>query len=207
MLISGAIGQLEIAISEPSVDKPSALGLICHPHPLHEGSMNNKVVTTVAKTFNQLDAVAVRFNYRGVGQSEGKYGEGIGEIDDAHAVLEYVRQEYPELPLWIAGFSFGGYIAANLAKQCQADLLVCIGPAVETFDFTELVEFPCPTIVVQGEQDEIVPPDKVYAWVETVMTQKQLIRMPETSHFFHRKLIHLRDLLATQISLMLTSVN
>jgi len=193
--IEGPAGLLEILTDSPKESAINKIAIICHPHPLHQGTMHNKVVTTLAKTFKQMGMRTVRFNFRGVGKSEGKFGNMDGEVDDLKALLAWVKQLRPNDKIWLAGFSFGAYIAAKIASEKTPEQLISIAPAVHHADYYALPKMQCPWLVVQGENDEIVPPEQVYSWVEKSISQPMLIRMPETSHFFHGKLNDLRDIL------------
>ncbi len=189
--IAGPAGAIEAVLHD--TDMPlTHVGIICHPHPLQEGTMHNKVVTTVARTFNNMGINAVRFNYRGVGLSEGLYGDVVGEVADCKAVVAWAQQQWPHAKLWLAGFSFGAYIAAAAAEQVPTQQLISIAPAVERMPYSELGKINCPWLVIQGEADEVVTPQAVYDWFEALDAQKTLIRLPDTGHFFHGKLMDLR---------------
>jgi len=169
--------------------------VICHPHPLHGGTMHNKVVTILERSLRELGLACVRFNFRGVGQSAGVHDEGRGEVEDLAAVVDWARRASPGDALWLAGFSFGSYVALAAARRVGADALVSIAPPVGRWDF-DSIELPdCPWLVVQGEEDEVVDPAAVFAWVESLSKQPHLVRMPETSHFFHRRLMDLRGVI------------
>jgi alpha/beta superfamily hydrolase len=193
-LLPGPDGQLEVLAAPADQPEKNITVVICHPHPLYGGTMYNKVVTTLARTFKEMHMRTVRFNFRGIGKSDGSYGQGIGEVEDLLAVLQWVKQVRPHDDIWLAGFSFGSYIAACGAHQWpDVKQLICVAPAVEHFSFKELYPFPCPWLVVQGEADEIVPPHLVFDWLASLPKPPTLIRMPETSHFFHSKLGELRQ--------------
>ncbi len=201
-MIQGPVGQLEAISQYPEVAKPIT-AVICHPHPLFAGTMHNKVVHTVAKAFLELGIKTVRFNFRGVGASQGEYDAGRGETDDALAVAAWVKQVAPEDKLWLAGFSFGSYVAARAAGELQPEQLLTVAPAVEHFDFSELKPIACPWLVLQGETDEVVPPEQVYDWAEHASEQPTLIRFPGVGHFFHGELIALRDAIVNHYLLVL----
>lgn len=195
-LINGPAGKLEIAVIEPTEEERSAWGVICHPHPLHGGTMNNKVVTTLAKTFQGLGLNTVCFNFRGVGKSEGEYDEGAGEINDLLAVVDWVQQTSRQKEVWLAGFSFGAYIAASAAPIIDAKRLVTVAPAVQHFPMETLPPILCPWVLVQGERDDVVPPDLVFKWAENRDPKPVIIRFPEAGHFFHGQLSELRTRIA-----------
>ncbi|EKD71390.1 MAG: hypothetical protein ACD_46C00194G0004 [uncultured bacterium] len=190
-LIHGPVGQLEIAVE--AADEPSGVwGIICHPHSLYGGTMNNKVVTTLAKTFQGLGATTVRFNFRGVGKSDGHFANGNGELDDLLAVIDWVHRENSKQEIWLAGFSFGAYIAAKAATMVPVKKLVTVAPAVQHFPMQYLPPILCQWVLVQGDQDDVVPPEAVYAWAESRIPPPKIIRFPEAGHFFHGQLAELR---------------
>lgn len=189
--IAGPAGVIELACALPSIE-PRALAIICHPHPLFGGAMGNKVVTTTERCLRELGAATLRFNFRGVGKSAGSFDHGIGESDDLSAVYQHARQYFAELPFWLAGFSFGSYVAARCANALGAAQLVSIAPPVESWDFSAFAAPSMPWLVLQGEADEVVSAEAVYAFVARQTPAPQLQRFPETSHFFHGKLLELR---------------
>lgn len=191
-VINGPVGQLEIAISEPTSEERNAWGIVCHPHPLHGGTMHNKVVTTLAKTFQGMGVMTVRFNFRGVMRSEGIFDHGNGELDDLLAVVDWVQQEKTKREIWLAGFSFGSFIAAKAASQISVTKLVTVAPPVQHFPMHALPPITCPWILVQGELDDVVPAKDVFAWVETRNPQPTILRFPQAGHFFHGQLAELR---------------
>jgi alpha/beta superfamily hydrolase len=200
VFIPGPCGSLETIIENPTTSPKKLLAIICHPHPLFEGTMNNKVVTTLVRVFQKLDIVPLRFNFRGVGKSEGQYGHVTGELDDLRAVIHWVKEQYPDYKLLLAGFSFGSYIATKVATEINPVALITIAPAVHHNDFAALPPIHFPWIVVQGDADEVVPPDEVFEWLNTLSPQPQVIRMPGVGHFFHGHLIPLRDQLVSLLT-------
>lgn len=193
LIIPGPAGNLEAIESKPLNEPKQVIAIICHPHPLYGGTMQNKVVTTLARAFNEEGIVAIRFNYRGVGASQGCYGSAVGETEDLHAIISWVKQHYPTHKIWLAGFSFGSYIVLNALKQQIVAGLITVAPAVQHFDFTEFRSINVPWLLIQGDQDEIVPAQEVIAWAESRQTKPELVVMPEVTHFFHGHLQHLRD--------------
>lgn len=193
LTIPGPAGVLEALIETPHSPASKKIAILCHPHPLHEGTMNNKVVTTLARACQALGAVVVRFNFRGVGASAGVYDNAIGEQEDLKAVIRWAHEHYPESGLWLAGFSFGSYVATKVASEMPVDQLIAIAPPVNHFDFSSLPAITCPWLIVQGESDEIVPATEVFAWAASRPENPQVIRLPNVGHFFHGKLIELRD--------------
>jgi len=196
-LIAGPTGQLEVQMNCPkkSCKLPMTYAVICHPHPLHGGTMLNKVVYMIASTFNQLGVGTVRFNFRGVGKSEGEYDQGQGEIEDLYAVVQWLQQEYAPDELWLAGFSFGSYIALRGYQQLSANRLLLVAPPVEKFDFNQLSMTDSSILIIQGQQDQIVSPTAVSQWVKTQMPTAQFQRLTQADHFFHGQLNELRDVI------------
>lgn len=194
-LISGPAGQIELMLTQPD-QAPRAIAVVCHPHPLHGGTMHNKVVTTAAKAFLQMQAVVVRFNYRGVEASEGVFDDAVGECDDARAVIKWIQAQYPGLPLWLCGFSFGAYIATRVAHDDQqAVLCVSIAPAIAHYSFNDLTTLACPWFVVQGDEDKVAPCNPVKQWWNSTSkpASQQLNIMSGAGHFFHGRLLELRE--------------
>lgn len=190
-LIDGPAGTLELLVTQ--VDNPGALAVICHPHPLHGGTMHNKVVSTLMRGARDLGANTVRFNFRGVGQSTGEHADGVGEIDDCQAVIDWAQSRFPGLPLWLMGFSFGGYVAAA-AAGAQADWpqrVVLVAPSVEKLPFADLMPLPGPVSVMMGEADDVVASQAVFDLLEG-KPQVNVVRFADTGHFFHGKLVELK---------------
>lgn len=204
MELLGPAGKLETLITTPP-ENPVAVGIICHPHPLQEGTMHNKVVTTLAKAYDLCGAATLRFNFRGVGASEGVFDETRGECDDLRAVVRWAERHYPGLPIWLAGFSFGSYIAARVAyEDAIAQSLISIAPPVgkdDYYDFASLSEMKQPWLVIQGDQDDIVSFDQVVTWWQgrSCLAHQELSIIPQTGHFFHRRLIELRTIVTDWI--------
>jgi len=188
--IGGPAGELQIAIDQPGAP-PVATAVICHPHPVYGGTMDNKVVQTLARAFLQLGCRTVRFNFRGIGQSAGAWDEGRGEVDDAMAVIAAERTA--GLPLVLAGFSFGGYVAsqaaARLAETGPADHLVLIAPATSRFDVATV---PAGTLVIHGESDDVVPLASTLDWARPQNLPVTVV--PGVGHFFHGQLPLLKAL-------------
>jgi len=194
--LPGPIGQLEVMTAPAIIGQPTkAIAIICHPHPLFGGTMHNKVVTTLSRAFQNLGLCTVRFNFRGVGKSTGSYAEGIGEMEDLLAIIQWVESENAGVAIWLAGFSFGAYIAARMATQWAASQLILVAPPVVHFPMAELPPFHSPCLVLQGEQDEIVSPLAVYEWVDSRQPKPTIIHFPNTTHFFHNHLTELRKTL------------
>lgn len=190
MILQGPAGALQCAVDEPAA-APMGLALVCHPHPLHGGTLDNKVVQTLARAFVQLGLRAVRFNFRGVGGSHGAWDEGRGEIDDALAVVQGFRE--PAQPVVLAGFSFGAYVASQVALRLSgADAVrrvVLVGPAVQNF---AVAPVPQDSLVIHGEADEIVSLVSVLDWARPHVIPVTVV--PGTGHFFHGQLPLLKSL-------------
>ncbi|OGT46375.1 MAG: alpha/beta hydrolase [Gammaproteobacteria bacterium RIFCSPHIGHO2_12_FULL_41_20] len=193
LLLPGPAGQLEILATPAKYAQPAATAIICHPHPLFGGTMQNKVVTTLSRAFHNLGLCTVRFNFRGVGKSTGHYAEGVGEIEDLLAVIQWTKQANPDSILWLSGFSFGAYIAASVATRIEVAQLVLIAPAVQHFPMMSLPPLLAPCLVVQGDKDDVVSPGAVYEWANTRHPHPELIRFPQATHFFHGQLTELRN--------------
>ncbi len=188
--ISGPAGSLESVISRGDENAPlsdlSGVVVICHPHPQHGGTMDNKVVTTLMRTYRDLGVHVVRFNFRGVGKSEGVFDNAVGELDDLLAVLSWVKSNLPQSPILIAGFSFGSSIAARASYSVEGLVhLTLVAPPVERYEYDRDRVFNAPLCVVQGDQDERVIAQGVYDWIAQLRSPAELIRYPEAGHFFH----------------------
>ncbi len=190
LLIQGAVGQLEIVINCPE-NNPQHYAIVCHPHPVHGGAMTNKVVYMIGRTFNAMGVGVIKFNFRGVGKSEGKFDNGVGECDDLRAVANWVQTTYTPAELWLSGFSFGSFVALRTHHDLNVSRLLLVAPPVQYFSETYVSNVP--TLVIQGGQDEIVSPDAVRTWVQTQNPQPKLVWMEQADHFFHAKLNALRE--------------
>jgi len=193
LLVAGPVGDIECAIDAPVAGVPlRGVAVICHPNPVQGGTLDNKVVQTLARAFVQLGYRAVRFNFRGIGRSAGVWDEGHGEVDDALAVMAGMREA--GLPLALAGFSFGGYVASQAALRLPeglgAERLALIGPATSRFDTATV---PADTIVIHGEVDDVVPLQAVFDWARPQSLPVTVV--PGVGHFFHGQLPLLRNLL------------
>jgi alpha/beta superfamily hydrolase len=162
--------------------------------------MLNKVVHTLARAMTDVGVAAVRFNFRGVGASEGEYGGGIGELADLECVAAHARQRWPDAELWLAGFSFGAVISARAAEQLSPARLISIAPAVNILGRTLVSTPTMPWLIVQGDADDVVAADAVIAWVENLEPRPELIVLPGVGHFFHGHLVDLRELLVAQLA-------
>lgn len=175
--------------------EPRAIAIVAHPLPTMGGTMENKIVTTLAKTFAELGFVALRFDFRGVGDSSGSYDEGNGEVDDALTVVRYAQQEFGDLPLILAGFSFGGYVQARAAEQLHPDKLVLVAPAVGRFAMPNV---PVNTLVIHGEKDEVVPLADILEWARP--QHLPVVVVPEATHYFHGHLHQIKAIVSQHFS-------
>ena len=189
--IPGPAGALEIVLNIPETP-PRGLALVAHPHPLQGGTLDNKVAQTLAKAFFAMGYVATRFNFRGVGKSEGGFDEGVGETADALAALAHARSRFGELPVALAGFSFGSFVQTRVLATVKAERLVMVGPAVTRMAGTAV---PPDTIVIHGEEDEVVPLGAVLEWARP--QQLPLVVFPGCGHFFHGRLPQLQRTVST----------
>jgi uncharacterized protein len=208
LAIEGPVGPLQALIETPQTEQGEALSapafaVVCHPHPLFGGTLDNKVVYTVARAFEQLGAPAIRFNFRGVGASGGSYDEGRGESEDALAIIRFGRQRWPGVPLWLAGFSFGGAVAARIAAAAQPERLVLVAPGITRleradFDAARAAQPECPWLIVQGDADDVVPPAAVLDWAAARLPlpgvpAPTVSVLPGAGHFFHGRINELRE--------------
>ena len=197
--IAGPAGRIECAVDRPA-GSPRGLAVICHPHPQFGGTFDHKVVQTIARAGLELGWASVRFNFRGVGASQGVWDEGQGEVDDALAVLAdwRARPEFSGLPILLGGFSFGAYVAAAAARRLDADTrprrIVLVGPSTEK---QEVGAVPADTIVIHGESDEIVPLAATLAWARP--QNLPVVVFPGVGHFFHGQLALLKRVIVREL--------
>ncbi|KAB2320129.1 alpha/beta hydrolase [Betaproteobacteria bacterium SCN1] len=180
-------GRLETVIDDPETERRGLL-LVAHPHPLHGGSLDNKVVTTLAKAANEAGWISVRPNFRGVGMSDGAFDAGDGETDDLEAVVRFVENSYPGLPWALAGFSFGAFVQHRLRQRVDARRLILVAPAVTMYEFDPVPE---DTVVIFGDADELIPPVAIQHWAQQQGIATRVI--PDAGHFFHGKLKELKQ--------------
>lgn len=176
---------------------PKGIAIIAHPHPLHGGTMDNKVVYTLFNTMLELKFITAKFNFRGVGQSEGRFDHGIGEIEDVITIAQAIRHQfsnYPtDLPLLLSGFSFGGAIQLHAAKRLNPEFLILVAPSVANQNAPAVPEATQFALIIQGDKDEIVLPETLLAWA-TPQSQP-IVFIPGAEHFFHGKLVVLKQLI------------
>lgn len=187
ILLPGPCGVLEARYFEGSL---TDVGILCHPHPLHQGTMNNKVVTTAIRAWQALGLSTLRFNFRGVGSSQGQYGEGVGEQADLLSVVEWIRKRLPQARLWLGGFSFGSWIALKTSNEVSPAGLITIAPALRLLDFSSLQLPQCPWLIIQGSADELVPLETFEEWAHSIGEKRavEVEVLEGASHFFHGRL-------------------
>lgn len=184
-LLDGPEGKLEALLEAPEDAEPRAVAVVCHPHPLFGGTMHNKVVYRAARALRNSGHVVLRFNFRGVGKSEGRHAEGIGEIEDARAALDWLRRRYPGLPYTLAGFSFGARVALGLGCPLHdAKCLIAMGFPAKRDPVGELARCTVPKVFVQSTHDEHGPPAEMQAFYAQVAEPKRLIWIEAEDHFF-----------------------
>lgn len=194
-MIAGPSGPLEAIVEEPQGEDHSGVtqyAVVCHPHPLHGGTMQNKVVHTVARALHDVGFGTIRFNFRGVGASAGSFDDGKGETDDALAVVEWGQSRWPGASLSLAGFSFGAGVAIRASARTTPERLIAVAPAVGRVDFSGITPT-CPWLVVIGNADDVVDPQAVIDWSQALEPKTQLVEIAGAGHFFHGRLIELKD--------------
>lgn len=202
VLIDGPVGELE-ALHLP-VEQARGIALICHPNPSQGGTMLNKVVSTLQRTARDSGLATLRFNYRGTGKSAGEHDMRSGEVDDAQAALTWLQAQHPGLPIYLLGFSFGGFVAGSLSGRLEqagtaVAQLYLVAPAVMRFDTEHRLATNCQLSVIQPEDDEVIDPQLVYQWVETLTQPHELLKVAECGHFFHGRLPELKQLVAERL--------
>lgn len=181
---AGPAGAIE-ALHKPGSDHAIRAAVLSHPHPRFGGTMHNKVVFRAAKAFERLGYPSLRFNFRGVGRSQGSFDEGIGEAQDVKAALDWMSAEHPDLPLVHCGFSFGNAVGTPVAAaDPRVDRLVCLGTPTGSFRFEALADVTLPKLFVQGEHDEHGPLDELRAGLERVALPRELVVIAGGDHFF-----------------------
>lgn len=197
--LAGPVGEIEALVETPAGDAaaagapPARFGVVCHPHPLYGGTLDNKVVYAVARAFVELGVPTIRFNFRGVGGSAGSYDDGRGETADALAVIAYGRKRWPGAALWLGGFSFGGAVAVRAAAQAQPERLVAVAPGITRIAMEGVDSPACPWLVVQGDADDVIEPAAVLDWVKRQSVAPTVHLLPRAGHFFHGRLHELRS--------------
>jgi len=199
LFIDGPAGRLQAILEVPAEQPVAGAAVVLHPHPQHGGTMHNKVAHTLARAFVRLGFAALRFNFRGTEESEGEYDDGVGELDDALAAIAWMRASYPDPPLWLGGFSFGAAIGIRAAIASEPDGLISVAPAVYRFASGLERQPECPWLIVQGDEDELVDIDEATKWVDSLEPGPEFLVIPGAEHFFHGRLIDLREALSSFI--------
>ncbi len=193
LLIPGPTGIIEAVWHRAEANLANRVAIICHPHPLHGGTMDNKVVTTLMRCYRDLGVHVLRFNFRGVGKSEGSFDNAQGEREDLQAVIDWLMRQLPDAPLLLAGFSFGSSIAAQVSYRLPGLLqLTLVAPPIERYPYDLAGQFNAPLCVIQGDRDERVNAEGVYSWAAGLRGEVALLRYPEAGHFFHGFLTELK---------------
>jgi len=201
LTLDGPAGRIEALLDTPSGPLAAAVGVVCHPHPQHQGTMLNKVVHTLSRALNDLQIPVVRFNFRGVGASEGAYADGIGETEDVLAVAAWARKRFSGADLWLAGFSFGAAVAIRAASLTTCAQLISIAPPVARMvSLLDRKRPACPWLLIQGTADEVVAAGDVQDWARDLEPPPDLVLLPDVDHFFHGRLTLLRDTLVGRVS-------
>lgn len=198
--IAGPAGPIEAVLRQPPAARAArAVAVICHPHPLYGGTMQNKVVTMLDRGLHELGLVTWRFNFRGVGASAGEHDHGLGEQQDLAAVVEQATQHHPGLPLWLAGFSFGAWVSGRQAAKLGAAKLISVAPPVGKWDYSDVAPR-CPWTVIQGDADEVIDARHVFDWFERERPEATVLRFDGAGHFFHGRMTELRERLQQAVA-------
>lgn len=195
-MLAGAAGDIETLIEHPDPEvypQPRAIAVCCHPHPLFGGAMTNKVIHTVARSFVSSGAIAIRFNFRGVGASAGVHDNGRGELADLLGVVAWARTRWPDQPLWLGGFSFGAWVVLRAHASLHPQLLVTVAPPIGRWSFDDVEQPRSPWLVIQGSQDELVDAQTVRRYASTLAPQVDYVEIAGADHFFHGRLHEVRD--------------
>lgn len=196
--IQGRRVQLEAALREPHGTPPHAAAVVCHPHPLYGGTLDNRVVYRVAKAATKAGLAALRFNFRGVGRSSGTFDHGEGERDDAVTAIDWLERRYPDLPLTLIGFSFGAWVGVDVGFRDQRiRAMIGLGLPINFYDFEFLVENPKPTLFIIGTNDEYCPRDRMERFARRLPPNTSLRWIEGADHFFQQQLDQVQDLAAT----------
>lgn len=196
--VAGSAGQLECALELPRTI-PVGIALLAHPHPLYGGTMDNKVVQIMSRALLELGYISVRMNFRGVGRSQGRHADGLGEMEDLAVVLEHVKKNYPDLPVLLGGYSFGTYVQSLLQQRLVSEgtppeQMVLISATAGKWDLKEVSE---KTLLIHGEMDEIIPLADLFQWARP--RDLSVVVVTGADHLFNRKLHHIHDLIIERL--------
>ncbi|MDP2325442.1 MAG: alpha/beta hydrolase [Gammaproteobacteria bacterium] len=201
LTLDGPAGRIEALLDIPPGPLALAVAVVCHPHPQHQGTMLNKVVHTIGRALNELKIPVVRFNFRGVGASEGAYADGLGETGDTLAVAAWATKHFPGTDLWLAGFSFGAAVAIRAALSTTCAQLISVAPPVARMaNLLDGKRPACPWLLIQGMADEVVAAGDVQDWARTLDPPPDLVLLPDVDHFFHGRLTLLRDTVVGRVA-------
>ncbi len=199
--LAGPTGTLEGVLHEREGHNHPFVAVVCHPHPLYGGTMHNKVTHRVASVLHELDAAVLRFNFRGAGRSEGRFDRGQGELEDARAAFAWLAGRHPRARRWMAGFSFGSWVAARLAASDPGiERLIAVAPPVQRSSFGVLRRAKVPKLVLQGTRDDVCPLEALEEEFPRWAEPKRLILIPDATHFFDRRLGALAEALGEALS-------
>jgi len=199
-MLRGPAGALEGLLQQHDGAPVRLAALVCHPHPLYGGTLHNKVVHRAASTLHALGATVLRFDFRGVGKSQGTFDRGEGELEDARAALQWLESQFPNARLWACGFSFGAWVAARLAaSESVVERVVLIAPPVRSNSFEVLRTAGVPKLVIQGTDDDVCPLVELEPEYRTWAEPKQLVQVAHASHFFDRRLGELGETLRHEL--------
>lgn len=200
LAIEGPAGALELLVSAPAhAVEPQGVGIVCHPHPMHGGTLDNKVAYMLARSCNEAGLTAVRFNFRGVGASAGAFDEGRGESEDLLAVVQWCREQWPDARLVLLGFSFGAYVALHNIAEVKPVQLVTVAPPLRYFAEGEVPVPPCPWLVIQGDADDVVDSQEVRERLQGLDPAPQVRVLAGVGHFFHGHLTDLREIVVSTL--------
>lgn len=191
--LAGPAGRLEAQWEIPVAERYERVALVCHPHPLYGGTMTNKVVHMSARALHELGIPTLKFNFRGVGRSDGTFDEGFGETQDGLCALREIEARFPQAALVLMGFSFGSFIAYKLAKMHPAERLILIAPPVQRFDFARESPPTIPWSIIQGDHDDLVDHHAVLSWSNTLTPPPHVELLLGAEHFFHGRMTELKD--------------
>ncbi len=202
VMLDGPVGVLEALYLD--VIDARGIALICHPNPSQGGTMLNKVVSSLQRIARDSGLTTLRFNFRGTGKSAGEHDMRSGEVDDAQAALAWLQEQHPDLPIYLFGFSFGGFVTGSLSGRLQragiaVEQLYLVAPAAMRFNAKHVLADNCKLTIIQPEDDEIIDPEWVYQWVRTLTQPHELLKVAECGHFFHGRLLELKQLVAERL--------
>ncbi|MEZ5500601.1 MAG: alpha/beta fold hydrolase [Steroidobacteraceae bacterium] len=195
LTVAGPAGPIEALLENPLSETAAAsrFAVVCHPHPLHGGTMTNKVAHMLARALNDAGIPVLRFNFRGVGASAGVFDEGRGETQDALAVIRHGRERFAGAALVLAGFSFGGYVALAAAAEADAQVLITVAPAVSRFGAETFAAPAIPWLLLMGTADELIDWQEMRSWAQAQAHPPECRWLEGASHFFHGRLTELRQ--------------